>query len=307
MVHAIVVHMPIALSVLGVPAALVAAFFGREKTHLRWLVVVLYLTLLLASVVAVQTGEDAEHAIPSGQPQAMWDVENEHEEMAEKVWIFALATALLALLSVPKVDGLRLVMSVLMVIGSLACAGWVGLVGHHGGTLVYVYGVGTPAVEKQEPAPLPVPDTGSPDAEPTDPGPTDAEETPAEAINGGAEPETPIENTDLIAIRDIDMDEAAKVSFANDIFPILDKKCNAKCHSDGEYADAELDMTTYDLFMKGGEDFGTPVVPGKPDESVIVDYIRGIETPRMPKKEDALSEDEVHLFRQWIAAGALNN
>ena len=57
--------------------------------------------------------------------------------------------------------------------------------------------------------------------------------------------------------------------------------------------------------MLPGKKEGPGVIPGNPDESSIVQYIRGEKNPRMPKKEPPLSEDELHLFRSWIAAGAL--
>src|SRR5205085_10538036 len=45
-------------------------------------------------------------------------------------------------------------------------------------------------------------------------------------------------------------------------------------------------------------------VPGKPDESPLVAYVRGLRTPQMPKGNPPLSEQELHLIRLWILAGA---
>ena len=56
--------------------------------------------------------------------------------------------------------------------------------------------------------------------------------------------------------------------------------------------------------MKGGKKAGPAIVPGKPDESPLVQYLRGLRKPQMPKGNPALSEEEVHLIRQWIFAGA---
>src|SRR6185503_18391804 len=54
-----------------------------------------------------------------------------------------------------------------------------------------------------------------------------------------------------------------------------------------------------------GKKAGPGIVPGKPDESSLVQYIRGLaDAPQMPKGSDALSEDELHRIRLWIAAGA---
>jgi hypothetical protein len=46
------------------------------------------------------------------------------------------------------------------------------------------------------------------------------------------------------------------------------------------------------------------VVAGKPDDSPLIQYVLGVRKPRMPKGNPPLSENEVHLLREWISAGA---
>ena len=106
-----------------------------------------------------------------------------------------------------------------------------------------------------------------------------------------------------IKIRPIDKTEAAKVSYTRDIKPILVNNC-IECHSP-EDKKSGFDATTVKALLEKGKKAGPGVIPGKPDESAVVQYIRGLaDAPQMPKGSDALSENELHLIRLWIAAGA---
>ena len=104
------------------------------------------------------------------------------------------------------------------------------------------------------------------------------------------------------AIRAIDDAEAAKLTYAGDVAPLLKAQC-VMCH-EGEGAAEGLDLTTVDGMLKGGEHAGPAIVAGKPDESPLVQYIRGVKEPKMPKGKREMSEDDLHVIRMWIAAGA---
>src|SRR5579884_4116176 len=84
---------------------------------------------------------------------------------------------------------------------------------------------------------------------------------------------------------------------------IFQKHCLA-CH-DAKQREGELVMETFAGLMKGGEN-GSPVVPGKADESPLVKQIERREKPYMPPKKakDTLSAEEISLIRAWIDAGA---
>lgn len=106
-----------------------------------------------------------------------------------------------------------------------------------------------------------------------------------------------------IAIRSLDPAAAAKVSYARDIKPILLNNC-VECHSP-EDKKSDFDASTVEALKRKGKKAGEGIIPGKPDESSVVQYIRGlVDGPQMPKGAPALSEDELHLIRLWIAAGA---
>src|SRR5262245_42544960 len=69
------------------------------------------------------------------------------------------------------------------------------------------------------------------------------------------------------------------VSFINDVAPILKENCFA-CH-DAKKRKGKFDMSTYESLRKGGtkED---PIVPGKPDDSLILDLLKAQDDTRMP-------------------------
>jgi WD40 repeat protein len=64
-------------------------------------------------------------------------------------------------------------------------------------------------------------------------------------------------------------------------------------------------MESYELLMKGGED-GAAIVPGKPDDSTLVQQIEHKAKPYMPPKKakDTLTADEIATIRNWIDQGA---
>src|SRR5215470_8415380 len=105
-----------------------------------------------------------------------------------------------------------------------------------------------------------------------------------------------------IKIRNLETNEAAKVSYARQIKPILTDNCD-ECHSADEHKGA-FEITSVVHLIKGGKKASPAIIPGKPDESPFVQYLRGQREPQMPKGNPALTEDELHLVRLWILAGA---
>lgn len=93
------------------------------------------------------------------------------------------------------------------------------------------------------------------------------------------------------------------VSFINDVAPILKENCFA-CH-DAKKRKGKLDMTTFENFRKGG-DHDDPVVPGKPDESELLDRLTAKDKSRMPPLEsgDALPKEKLDVIARWIKEGA---
>ena len=101
-------------------------------------------------------------------------------------------------------------------------------------------------------------------------------------------------------------DDAAKLAFfESKIRPVLVDQCY-DCHS------AEAGKSKGDLFLDsraawqlGGES-GPAIIPGKPDESLLIQAIsRSGETPEMPPKSH-LSKSVINDFKQWVADGAID-
>ena len=93
------------------------------------------------------------------------------------------------------------------------------------------------------------------------------------------------------------------VGFQRQIAPILERRCHA-CHQPAN-AGGQLNLTSYSQLRKGGKQ-GSIVVPGKPDDSLIVKMISG-EAPRMPMSGGPLTAEEIRLIRSWISQGAADD
>jgi mono/diheme cytochrome c family protein len=89
--------------------------------------------------------------------------------------------------------------------------------------------------------------------------------------------------------------------FRQNVAPVLERHC-VGCHS-GEKPKGGLDLTGAKRALAGGES-GAAIEPGKPDESLLVEYISG-EKPEMPKDAPPLSGEQVAAVSRWIAAGAV--
>ena len=96
---------------------------------------------------------------------------------------------------------------------------------------------------------------------------------------------------------------AKPVSYYNDIVPVFKRSCTG-CHQPAKLK-GQLDMTSYEVFKKGGK-HGPGFVAGKPKESAVIEEISGDE-PSMPKEGDPLSKAEIAMIERWITEGATND
>lgn len=96
----------------------------------------------------------------------------------------------------------------------------------------------------------------------------------------------------------------APVSYYTDVRPIFQASCQG-CHQPAK-PKGDYIMTEFDALLKGGESDEAAIVPGKPDDSLLVLMI----TPRDGEAEmpgggkPPLHETEIETVRQWIAQGA---
>jgi len=86
--------------------------------------------------------------------------------------------------------------------------------------------------------------------------------------------------------------------FNKNIKPVLTTQCYS-CHSStSKDVKGGLSVDTRQGILNGG-DSGPSIVPGKIDESLLLDYIESGDMP----PDNPLSEEVVNNFRQWIEMG----
>ncbi len=95
---------------------------------------------------------------------------------------------------------------------------------------------------------------------------------------------------------------AEPVDYVQDVKPILSRRCYA-CHGALKQKN-ELRLDTAALAIKGGES-GPAVVPGKSDESLLIDAVTGANgAAKMPPEGEPLTADQIAKLRAWIDQGA---
>lgn len=93
--------------------------------------------------------------------------------------------------------------------------------------------------------------------------------------------------------------DAPELTFEKHVRPILKAHC-FQCHGEAGKTESKLDVRLKRLLEKGGES-GPAIVPGQPDQSLL---LKRIESGEMPPVERKLSAAERETLRRWIAAGA---
>jgi dipeptidyl aminopeptidase/acylaminoacyl peptidase len=91
-------------------------------------------------------------------------------------------------------------------------------------------------------------------------------------------------------------------NFATQVAPILQKNCLA-CHSNAAKMGG-LVMENYDGLMKGGA-HGAAIVPGKADQSRMIQMLDGKVQPSMPFGGDPLPAADIATLKAWVDGGAL--
>lgn len=266
--HAMVVHLPIALSMLGVLAVLACLLSAGRNATLRWVAVAVYALMVVGLFAALNSGEAAENNLQRQMLPAAQQHLEEHEKMADKTWWIAGSVLVLLLVSNLKHKTARIGSLCLALLVSLFGSLWVGRTAHHGGAMVYQFGVGTPMTAASTP---PAPPLRAP------PGSAASVETlPAQTA------------------------DPALAFFREQVLPELATHC-FNCHNDRR-AKGGLRQTSRESILKGG-DTGPAVVVGRPDESLLMRALsyEDIEL-QMPPKE-RLPDDVIAKFERWIRDG----
>src|SRR4051812_48771686 len=89
--------------------------------------------------------------------------------------------------------------------------------------------------------------------------------------------------------------------FEKQVRPLLIKHCY-QCHStEAKVLKGGLHLDSRGGLMKGG-DTGPAIVPGNPDESLLIEVIR-YESLEMPPK-GKLADSDIAILERWVAMGA---
>lgn len=96
---------------------------------------------------------------------------------------------------------------------------------------------------------------------------------------------------------------AENPQFLRDVAPILLQRC-AGCHGEKK-SEGDYRLHTFEALMKAGASGESPVVPGKPANSeLLLRILEKDDSVRMPQQDDALSQQQIAIVRDWIKSGA---
>lgn len=95
----------------------------------------------------------------------------------------------------------------------------------------------------------------------------------------------------------------AESKFSEQVLPILTAKCQV-CHNSSTKLGG-WDASSHDSVVTSGDN-APVVIPGDTQNSLLARLIQGIGGPTMPPG-GSLSQEEIQLILDWIAAGAKNN
>ena len=145
--HAMLVHFPIVLSIVGAILVLLLAMKKFKPGGLTAGALVCYIAVAGISWMAIQAGQAAEDRIEYASPvltQAEQDAFYEHEHNGINLWMVALpAIVLLGLTLVPK-PPVRITAGVLSILAAGLFVLRVGMAAQSGGALVHKWGLGVP-------------------------------------------------------------------------------------------------------------------------------------------------------------------
>lgn len=318
MFHSATSHLPIALAILGIPLVLLALILPKSHTA-RWIAIIAFIALMFTAWLATEAGEKVEGNVPYDAPAAVVEELDSHEWLANRIWIGGAIVAGLMLISIIPHELTRRLSVTLALLASVGVAGWVAKTAHHGGRLVYIYGIGTPnnittgSNEPTDPDDPPSVNDIDTDANASNTNNNDStnntggNDTDSNNNTGGnntsappTDPADPADPIDPEALTNPAHPFAARYTLQ--IRPLLEARCFS-CHNPRRRGGPKggLDLTTIEALMKGGET-GPIVIPGNPDESLLILAV-SYEDPFLqmpPLEEDRLSPNEIDILRNWI-------
>ncbi|MCA9032361.1 MAG: DUF1549 domain-containing protein, partial [Planctomycetaceae bacterium] len=102
---------------------------------------------------------------------------------------------------------------------------------------------------------------------------------------------------------EVEQSDAGEIDYYRDVQPILEAHCY-DCHQGGK-AQGGLRINEHQSMLAGGESQEPAIVPGKVDESALIQRITSSdENIVMPPKGDPLSAVEIDILKRWVNSGA---
>jgi hypothetical protein len=143
--HAMFVHLPIVLGLLGIAPLIALAFTRFTSRGLRVATIAWFLFLSASAGLAAVSGNAAAQGLENGATALAPDDRAAvavHEQRGERAWIWPLIPA--ALLAAGTHPRWRTTAGTGAVLAGLGVAIWFGVIAHAGGRLVYARGLGVP-------------------------------------------------------------------------------------------------------------------------------------------------------------------
>src|SRR5204863_2904686 len=97
---------------------------------------------------------------------------------------------------------------------------------------------------------------------------------------------------------------ADKITYQDNILPLVEANCS-KCHN-SDKKKADLDLTSYQGALKGSGS-GVVLVSVNPDGSKLWKAVTHAEEPNMPPNRPKLADKDLDLIKKWITGGLLEN
>ena len=145
--HAVLVHFPIVLSLVGFLLTVALAATRFKNQTLRWVAVACFLAGSVGAGLAASAGEESEERIEDTQALTAAEEEaiSRHESLGEGGWMWPLGAGALVAVTTVRKRKLQIGAGVAAVVAGAGVSGWVGWTGHTGGAIVYQHGLGVPA------------------------------------------------------------------------------------------------------------------------------------------------------------------
>lgn len=146
--HALLVHFPIVLVLIGVIPLIALALTGFKNTTLKWVCIASFGLASLGGYFAKEAGQEAARHVLREMPPKPTKAERSaigrHANLGDDVWLWSLLPAVLIGVSLAPKRKIAMTAGALGLVAGLWAGVWVARTGDAGGKLVYVWGLGVP-------------------------------------------------------------------------------------------------------------------------------------------------------------------